>query len=143
MKTDRKGIARWSGGFKEGRGAITTQSGALQEYPYAVASRFEGQAGTNPEELLGAAHAGCFTMALAAVLGDAGLTAQDMETSATVTLETVSGGYAITAVHLALKARIAGVDAAKFQELATVAKNGCPVSKVLAASITLDAQLLA
>lgn len=143
MKIDRKGIARWSGGFKEGRGAITTQSGALQEYPYAVASRFEGQAGTNPEELLGAAHAGCFTMALAAVLGDAGLTAQDMETTATVTLETVPGGYAITAVHLALKARITGVDAAKFQELATVAKNGCPVSKVLAASITLDAQLLA
>ena len=141
MKIIRRGFARWWGAFKDGHGTITTQSGALNAYPYAVASRFEGQAGTNPEELLGAAHAGCFTMALSSVLADANLTAEEMETSADVTLESVGSGYAITAVHLTLKAKIAGIDRATFEQLAAVAKTNCPVSKVLNAAVTLDAQL--
>lgn len=141
MQIIRKGFARWWGGFRDGHGTITTQSGALSSYPYAVASRFEGQAGTNPEELLGAAHAGCFTMALSSVLADAKLTAEEMETSAHVTLEAVAGGYAITAVHLTLKAKIAGIDQVTFDSLTLVAKTNCPVSKVLNAAVTLDAQL--
>jgi osmotically inducible protein OsmC len=142
MKISRKGHARWQGGFKDGRGALTTQSGALKEYPYGVASRFEGTPGTNPEELLGAAHAGCFTMALSSILGEAKLTAEQMDTSAEVTLESVPGGYAITAVHLTLKAKIPGADNDAFQRLVAVAKANCPVSKVLNANITLDAELL-
>ena len=142
MKINRKGFAHWRGGFKDGRGALTTQSGALHQYPYGVASRFEGTSGTNPEELLGAAHAGCFTMALASILGEASLTADAMDTSSEVTLESVEGGYAITAVHLSLKARVPGADKATFDRLVAVAKDNCPVSKVLNASITLDAELL-
>lgn len=143
MKINRKGSAHWTGGLRDGRGAISTQSGALSAYPYGFGSRFEGVAGTNPEELLGAAHAGCFTMALSLILGDAGLTAESLDTSATVTLEQVGGGYAITAVHLVLKAAIPGVDDATFQQLAAAAKANCPVSKVLNADITLDASLAA
>lgn len=108
MKINRIGTAQWQGGIKDGRGAIFTGSGALQEYPYGFSSRFEGVAGTNPEELIAAAHAGCFTMALSLILGEAGLTAERMETSATVSLEQVEGGYAITAVHLILEARVPG-----------------------------------
>ena len=143
MKINRKGSAHWAGGLRDGRGAISTQSGALSAYPYGFGSRFEGVAGTNPEELLGAAHAGCFTMALSLILGDAGLTADSLDTSATVTLEQVGGGYAITAVHLVLTAAIPGVDDATFQQLAAAAKANCPVSKVLNADITLDASLAA
>ena len=135
------GSAVWSGGIKDGKGAISTQSGALKDYPYGFSSRFEGKAGTNPEELIGAAHAGCFTMALSLILGEAKLTAEKMETKADVTLEKQSDGYAITAVHLTLKAKIPGADNAKFQELAAKAKAGCPVSKLLNAKITLDATL--
>lgn len=142
MKIGRKGHARWRGGFKDGRGALTTQSGALKEYPYGVASRFEGTPGTNPEELLGAAHAGCFTMALASILGEAKLTAEQMDTSAEVTLESAPGGYAITAVHLTLKAKIPGADSDTFHRLVALAKANCPVSKVLNANISLDAELL-
>ena len=100
------GSALWQGGIKDGKGAISTKSGALKEYPYGFASRFEGKPGTNPEELIGAAHAGCFTMALSLILSEAKLTATQMDTSAKVTLEQVEGGFAITAVHLTLKANI-------------------------------------
>src|SRR5580692_9128192 len=133
------GTAVWRGGLKDGKGAISTKSGALTEYPYGFASRFEDQPGTNPEELIGAAHAGCFTMALSLILGEAGLTAEEMNTKAEVTLEKKEDGFAITKVHLTLKAKIPGTDAAKFQELAAKAKAGCPVSKLLKAEITLDA----
>jgi lipoyl-dependent peroxiredoxin len=139
MKT--QGSAAWQGGIKDGRGAISTKSGALKEYPYGFASRFEGKPGTNPEELIGAAHAGCFTMALSLILGEAGLTAEKMETTAEVTLDKEADGYAITKVHLTLKAKIPGADKAKFEELAAKAKAGCPVSKLLKAAITLDATL--
>ena len=135
------GTARWQGGFKDGKGAISTKSEALKDYPYGFASRFEGKPGTNPEELIGAAHAGCFTMALSNILGEAGLTADEMNTQADVTLEKKPDGFAITKVHLTLRAKIPGVDDAKFQELAAKAKAGCPVSKLLKAEITLDAAL--
>ena len=135
------GSAVWSGGLKDGKGSISTKSGALKDYPYGFASRFEGKPGTNPEELIGAAHAGCFTMALSLILGEAKLTADKMETQADVTLEKQAEGFAITRVHLTLKAKIPGVDNAKFQELAAKAKVGCPVSKLLKADITLDASL--
>ncbi|HLO25248.1 MAG TPA: OsmC family protein [Geobacteraceae bacterium] len=142
MKINRHGSARWQGGIKDGKGALSTESGALKAYPYGFASRFEGLPGTNPEELLAAAHAGCFTMALSLILGEAKLTAEHMETSATVTLEQVEGGYAITAVNLKLEARIPGADQATFEKLAGMAKAGCPVSKLFKADITLDATLV-
>jgi osmotically inducible protein OsmC len=141
MKINRSASAAWAGGLKDGKGSITTESGALSAYPYGFASRFEGKKGTNPEELLGAAHAGCFTMALSLILGEAKFTAEQMDTSAKVTLEQVEGGFAITAVHLTLKAKIPGIDQATFEELTAKAKAGCPVSKVLKANITLDASL--
>lgn len=142
MKIRRKGSAEWSGGIKDGRGAISTESGALKAYPYGFASRFEGMAGSNPEELIGAAHAACFTMALSLILGEAKLTAEHMETSAEVTLEQVEGGYAITAVHLTLNAKVPGADQATFETLANKAKAGCPVSKLLKTEISLDARLV-
>ncbi len=141
MAIKRRGSAAWQGGIKDGKGAVSTESGALKSYPYGFGSRFEGLQGTNPEELLGAAHAACFTMALSLILGEAGLTAEKLETTAEVTLDKVDGGYAITAVHLTLKGTVPGVDAAKFQELAANAKTGCPVSKLLKAAISLDASL--
>ncbi len=140
MKTH--GTAIWRGGIKDGMGAISTASGALKEYPYGFSSRFEGKPGTNPEELIGAAHAGCFTMALSLILGEAHLTAEHMETTAEVTLDKSGDGYAITAVHLTLKAKIPGTNDETFQELAGKAKAGCPVSKLLRAAITLDASLI-
>ena len=140
MKT--YGTAAWKGGIKDGKGALSTQSGALKEYPYGFSSRFEGKPGTNPEELIGAAHAGCFTMALSLILGEAKLTAAHMETKADVTLEKVADGFAITAVHLTLKADVPGADQATFEQLAGKAKAGCPVSKLMNAKITLDAQLV-
>jgi osmotically inducible protein OsmC len=136
------GSAVWRGGLKDGKGAISTQSGALKDYPYGFASRFEGKPGTNPEELIGAAHAGCFTMALSLILGEAKLKADQMDTRAEVTLEKQGDGFAITSVHLTLKAAIPGVDQAKFEELANKAKAGCPVSKLLKANVTLDAELV-
>src|SRR5580692_6177042 len=142
MKIKRKGSAAWKGGFKDGKGTISTESGALNAYPYGFASRFEGQRGTNPEELIAAAHAGCFTMALSLILGEAKLKAEQMDTSAEVTLEQVEGGWAITAVHLTLKAKVPGADQATFERLAATAKAGCPVSKLLNATITLDAALI-
>ena len=142
MKIDRKGSAHWEGGLKDGRGSISTQSGALDKRPYGFAMRFEGVPGTNPEELIGAAHAGCFTMALSLILGEAGLTADSMDTTATVTLEKLDSGFTITAIHLKLEAKIPGTDDAAFQELAAQAKANCPVSKLMNAEITLDAALV-
>jgi osmotically inducible protein OsmC len=136
------GSAKWKGGIKDGIGSISTKSGALADYPYGFASRFEGKPGSNPEELIGAAHAACFTMALSLILGEAKLTAESMETKADVTLEKQGDGFAITKVHLTLSAKIPGADQATFDDLTAKAKAGCPVSKLLKAEITLDATLL-
>lgn len=133
--------AHWQGGIKDGKGTLSTQSGALANAPYGFNTRFEDQPGTNPEELLGAAHAGCFTMALSKELGEAGMTAESIDTQADVTLDKSDGGFAITAVHLTLKARIPGADRTAFEHAVESAKNGCPVSKVLNAEITLEAVL--
>ena len=141
MKIKHSGSAQWSGGLKDGRGAISTESGALKEQPYGFAMRFEGVRGTNPEELIAAAHAGCFTMALSLTLEQAGFKATRMDTNAVVTLEQVEGGFSITAVALTLKAQIPNIDDAKFQTLAASAKANCPVSKLLKAEISLDAKL--
>lgn len=143
MKIKRKGTAVWRGGIKDGKGALTTESGALSSYPYGFSSRFEGQKGSNPEELIAAAHAGCFTMALSLMLGEAKLTAEEMTTTAEVTLEQVPDGFAITSSHLTLRAKIPGADPKVFQELADKAKAGCPVSKALNVKVmSLDAQLI-
>ena len=142
MTIKRTGSAVWRGGIKDGKGAISTESGALASYPYGFSSRFEGQRGSNPEELIGAAHAACFTMALSLILGEAKLTAEQMDTSAVVALDQVEGGYAITSVHLTLKAKVPGADEATFQKLAAAAKAGCPVSKLLKTEVTLDASLI-
>src|ERR1700750_1021593 len=120
------GSAKWQGGIKDGKGAISTKSGALSDYPYGFASRFEGKPGSNPEELIAAAHAACFTMALSLILGEAGLKAEQMKTSAVVSLEQVPGGYAITASALTLEANIPDVEQTQFEELAAKAKAGCP-----------------
>ena len=136
------GSAKWKGGIKDGIGSISTKSGALADYPYGFASRFEGKPGSNPEELIGAAHAACFTMALSLILGEAKLTAESMETKADVTLEKEGDGFAITKVHLTLSAKVPGADKATFDDLTAKAKAGCPVSKLLKAEITLDATLL-
>ena len=136
------GSAVWSGGLKDGKGAVSTASGVLKDQAYGFAARFEGRPGTNPEELIGAAHAGCFTMALSAILGEAGLTAEKMETKADVTLDKVEDGFAITKIHLTLKGKVPGADQAKFEELANKAKAGCPVSKLFkGAEISLTATL--
>lgn len=137
----RTAIAHWSGGLKDGKGAITSASGVLTNTPYSFSTRFEGQPGTNPEELIAAAHAGCFTMALSAQLGNGGMTAEAIDTTATVTLEKLESGFAITTVHLQVKAKIPGADKAKFDQAAKNAKEGCPVSKLLNARITMDAEL--
>lgn len=141
MQINRTGSATWKGGIKDGVGSISTESGALAAHPYGFASRFEGRPGTNPEELIGAAHAGCFTMALSLILGEAGFTATHMETTAKVTLVSVEQGFAIEAVHLTLRATIPGADEPTFAGLAQAAKANCPVSKLLNAEITLDAAL--
>ncbi len=135
--------AIWQGGLKDGKGRISTESGALKENPYGFNTRFEGSPGTNPEELIGAAHAGCFSMALSMMLGEAGLTAERIDTIAEVTLDKQPDGFAITAVHLILKAKVPGASEAQFVEIANKAKAGCPVSKVLNAKISLDASLVA
>ncbi len=136
------GSAKWQGGIRDGKGAISTKSGALNDYPYGFASRFEGKPGTNPEELIAAAHSGCFTMALSFALAKAGFTAESMTTEAAVKLDSVDGGFAITAITLKLNATIPGIDDAQFQELAAGAKAGCPISKALSSvPITLEATL--
>ena len=130
--------AKWSGGIKDGKGFISTQTGVLNEAPYGFKSRFEEGPGTNPEELIGAAHAGCFTMALAFQLQGAGFTPTELTTEAVVTVEQQGGGFVITKSALALNANVPGIDRAKFEELARTAEKNCPVSKVLNAEITME-----
>jgi len=137
----KKASAVWKGSLKEGTGTISTETGVLKDAPYGFKSRLENARRTNPEELIGAAHAGCFSMALAAMLGEAGLTPEKIETQAQVTLEKQGEGFAITASHLNVVAKIPGIDAGKFAEIANKAKAGCPVSKVLNAKITMEARL--
>lgn len=137
----KKASAVWKGNLKEGIGTLSTETGVLKDAPYGFKARFEGGRGTNPEELIGAAHAGCFSMALSAILGEAGFTAERIETQAEITLEKQGDGVAITASHLNLVAKIPGIDAAKFNEIANKAKAGCAVSKLLNAKITMDARL--
>jgi osmotically inducible protein OsmC len=138
----RKASAVWTGSLKEGKGTISTESGALSKTQYSFATRFENGRGTNPEELIAAAHAGCFTMALSAQLGDAGITPESLETTAAVTLEKLDAGFTITKVHLDVAARIPGADKAAFEKAAENAKAGCPISRLLKAEITMTARLL-
>ena len=138
----RNASAVWKGGLKDGTGTISSDSGVLADTQYSFSTRFENGKGTNPEELIAAAHAGCFSMALSAQLGTMGLTPSEIRTSAAVSLEKVGEGFAITAVHLTVKAKIPGADQAQFQTATNNAKAGCPVSKVLNATITLDAALV-
>lgn len=137
----REASARWQGAGKDGKGALTTASGTLRETPYSFHTRFEDGQGTNPEELIAAAHAGCFSMALAFQLAGAGHPPQELATSATVTMQQEAGGWRIASVALSLRARVPGIGRAKFDELAAAAKAGCPVSKVLNAEISLEATL--
>lgn len=139
----RTANAVWNGSLKEGKGTLTAPGGALKNTPYSFGSRFENGAGTNPEELIAAAHAGCFAMALSAELGGAGFTPTQLDATAEVSLENVPGkNWTVTASHLVLKAKIPNIDAAKFTEIANKAKAGCPISKLLNATITLDATLV-
>jgi osmotically inducible protein OsmC len=138
----RTGSAEWRGGLKDGKGTVSTQSGALKQTQYSFSTRFENGVGTNPEELLAAAHAGCFSMALSGQLGAAGLTADSINTTATVSLEKQDGGFAITKIHLDVTAKIPNADQAKFETAANNAKAGCPVSKLFkGAEITMSAKL--
>lgn len=137
----RKATAVWNGSLKEGKGNISTESGVLSKSPYSFKTRFESERGTNPEELIAAAHAGCFTMALSAQLGNAGVTPESLETTAAVTLEKVSDGFAITKIHLEVTGRIPGGDMETFEKAAQAAKAGCPVSKLLKADVTMTAKL--
>lgn len=137
----RTASAVWTGDLKQGKGSLTSQSGVLKETVYSFHTRFEQGAGTNPEELIAAAHAGCFTMATAASLGKAGFTPDRLATEASLTLEQVDGNWTITAIHLTMTGKVPGVDQQKFQGIAADAKTNCPVSRVLNAKITLDAKL--
>ena len=137
----RKASAVWKGGIKDGKGTISTDSGVLTDTRYSFSTRFEDGKGTNPEELIGAAHAGCFSMALSGALGGAGLTAESIHTTAAVTLDKVGEGFGITAVHLTVSAKVPGADEKTFMTAATNAKESCPVSRVLNAKITMDAKL--
>ena len=131
----------WKGGLKDGRGSVSTSSGALSNVPYNFSMRFENETGTNPEELIAAAHAACFSMALSLFLGNAGMTAESIDTTASVTLEKVGDAFTVTASHLDTTVRIPNADKAKFQEAAEGAKAGCPISRLLNTKITLDAKL--
>ena len=138
----RTATAVWNGTLKEGKGTLTAPGGAFKNTPYSFGSRFENGAGTNPEELIAAAHAGCFAMALSGELAGAGFKPEQLDAKSEVSLENVPGkGWNVTASHLILKGKVPGIDAAKFQELANKAKTNCPISKLLNATITLDAQL--
>ncbi|MCA1557839.1 MAG: OsmC family protein [Acidobacteria bacterium] len=137
----RKASAVWKGGLKDGTGTISTQSGVLTDTQYSFSTRFEEGTGTNPEELIAAAHAGCFSMALSGQLGQAGVTAESINTSATVTLEKTDAGFTVTKVHLDVTARIPGGDQQVFETAANNAKAGCPISRLLKAEITMDAKL--
>jgi osmotically inducible protein OsmC len=141
MKMKRTASAKWQGDLKSGSGAISTASGTLSSTPYSFHTRFENGKGTNPEELLAAAHAGCFTMALSAQLAGAGLKAESLETTCTITLEQKDGNFAITASHLELNATVPGATREAFDSAVHAAKTGCPVSKLFNTTITLDAHL--
>jgi lipoyl-dependent peroxiredoxin len=137
----RSATAVWKGGLKDGKGTVSTESGTLSSVPYNFRMRFESEKGTNPEELIAAAHAACFSMALSMILGDAGMKADSIDTTATVTLEQAAGGFSVTSSALETTVRIPNADKAAFAKAAEAAKSGCPISKLLNAKITLDAKL--
>ena len=138
----RKASAVWKGSLKEGKGTISSDSGVLSNTPYSFSTRFENAKGTNPEELIAAAHAGCFTMALSAQLGNAGITPESLETTASLTLDKLDAGWTVTKIHLDVSARIPGADKAAFDKAAESAKAGCPISRLLKAEITMTARLV-
>ncbi|MCQ0093618.1 OsmC family protein [Roseovarius sp. M141] len=138
----RKGSAVWKGDLKTGKGHVSTQSGALKDNPYGFNTRFEDTPGTNPEELVGAAHASCYAMAMSLGLGEKDLKADEINATATVTLSKVDDGFAVTKVHLDVTAKIPGINEADFQDVAEATKQNCPISKLLTADITLDAKLV-
>ena len=138
----RSASAVWKGGLKDGKGTVSTDSGLLSGTPYNFARRFENEKGTNPEELVAAAHAACFSMALSMILGNAGMTAESINTTATVSLDQVEGGFAVTSSHLDTTVKIPNADNAAFQKAVEAAKTGCPISKLLNAKITMDARLV-
>jgi osmotically inducible protein OsmC len=137
----RKASAVWRGGLKDGKGTISSESGVLKETQYSFSTRFENGIGTNPEELIAAAHAGCFSMAFSAELGKAGITPESIHTTATITMDKTDAGFTITESHLDVKAKIPGVDPAKFTAAANAAKGGCPISRLLKANVTMEAKL--
>jgi osmotically inducible protein OsmC len=137
----RKASAQWQGGLKDGKGTVTTESGVLSSTPYSFSTRFENGAGTNPEELVAAAHAGCFSMALSGQLANAGLTADSIDTSATLNFEKLETGWTVTEIHLEVTAKIPNADPAAFETAANNAKAGCPISRLLNAKITMNAKL--
>ena len=143
MAKKTHGTAQWTGDLKTGKGLVSTQSGALKDQPYGFATRFEEKVGTNPEELIGAAHASCYAMAMSLFLGENGFVADQMDTQSVVTLEQDGEGFSVKTIHLSIKAKIPKIDEAKFKEVAKAAKENCPISKLLTAQITLDAQLVA
>ena len=143
MSINRKASAEWHGSLKEGKGTVSTASGVLKKAQYSFGTRFENGAGTNPEELIAAAHAGCFSMALSAQLGNAGLTPERIETMASLTMEKLEAGFTVTSIHLTSTVKIPGADKAKFETAANNAKTGCPISRLLNTKITLDAKLIA
>jgi osmotically inducible protein OsmC len=138
----RSASAVWKGGLKDGKGTVSTESGILSNTPYNFRMRFENEKGTNPEELVAAAHAACFSMALSLILGEAGMTADSIETKATVSLDQVDGGFAVTSSHLDTTVRIPNADKAAFDKAVETAKTGCPISKLFNAKITMDAKLM-
>jgi lipoyl-dependent peroxiredoxin len=137
----RTATAQWKGGLKDGKGTISTQSGVLSQTQYSFSTRFENGVGTNPEELVAAAHAGCFSMALSAQLGTANMTAQSIDTKATLTMEKTEAGFTVTAIHLDVKARIPGGNKAAFDKAAEEAKKNCPISRLLNTKISMTANL--
>jgi osmotically inducible protein OsmC len=137
----RKASAEWRGDLKTGKGLVSTDSGALRAAPYSFTTRFEGEKGTNPEELIAAAHAGCFTMALSGELGKAGITPESLRTTATVTMEKLDAGWTVTESHLEVVGKVPGGSAGAFQKAAEAAETGCPISRLLKAKITMDAKL--
>ena len=138
----RNASAHWAGSLKDGKGTVSTESGVLAGTPYSFGTRFENGQGTNPEELIAAAHAGCFSMALSGQLGNAGMTAEAIDTSATVSFEKLDAGWTVTEIHLKLVAKIPGADKAAFETAVNNAKTGCPISRLLNAKITLESQLI-
>ena len=139
----RSASAVWKGGLRDGNGTVSTESGVLANTPYNFRMRFENEKGTNPEELVAAAHAACFSMALSMILGQAGMTAESIDTKATVSLEQVGDGFAVTSSHLQTTVKIPNADKAAFEKAVAAAKTGCPISKLLNATITMDATLVA